>query len=200
MVFDKIDQSWHILASLLWIASKNDNGLEILDFGGGLGTSYFQNRNFLDHLKHLSWCIVEQDKFVKYGKESFEDDKLKFYYSVEEYGQTHKPDAVLLSSSLQYIEKPYDILDQIIKLNPKYIIIDKTPFLDSGKDLITVQKVPPHIYNASYPAWVFSYSDFLSFLKKNNYDLCTELDHYRKDIFSINDRISDWRGLLFKRI
>src|SRR4030066_2158784 len=64
-LFDKIQYSWPLLAGLLWIASPNDNRLSLLDFGGSLGTTYFQNVKFLNHLKELSWSIVEQEKFVK---------------------------------------------------------------------------------------------------------------------------------------
>ena len=42
-----------------------------------------------------------------------------------------------------------------------YIVIDRTPFGDHETDFITVQHVPPSIYVASYPCWVFGKQSFL---------------------------------------
>ena len=53
VLFDKVQYSWPLLACLLWIASQKGNRLNLVDFGGSLGSSYYQNRNFLFHLKEL---------------------------------------------------------------------------------------------------------------------------------------------------
>ena len=52
VLFDEIQYSWPVLAGLLWAASSGGNELNVLDFGGSLGTSYFQNRGFLQHVAH----------------------------------------------------------------------------------------------------------------------------------------------------
>ena len=44
VLFDRIEYSWPLLTGLLWVASLNENRLSVLDFGGSLGSSYFQNR------------------------------------------------------------------------------------------------------------------------------------------------------------
>ncbi len=200
MVFKEIEPSWHVLAPLLWIASKNNNSLNVLDFGGALGTSYYQNRGFLNHLNNFKWSIIEQTKFVDYGKKLFEDQNLKFYFSTEEYGKDQEPDVVIMSSVIQYLENPYEQMEDVLKLNPKFIIFDKTPFTKSGNDIITVQKVPSHIYNASYPSWVFDFNKFISFFNKHDYNLRTNLSHYSKDIFSINNVPVSWEGFLLEHI
>jgi len=51
VLFDKVQYSWPLLAGLLWIASRNNNRLTLLDFGGSLGTSYFQNKLFFKPFK-----------------------------------------------------------------------------------------------------------------------------------------------------
>src|ERR1700686_2222088 len=44
VLFDKIEYSWPLLAGLLWVASREGNRLNLVDFGGSLGSSYYQNR------------------------------------------------------------------------------------------------------------------------------------------------------------
>ena len=68
VLFDHVEYSYPLLISLLYIATASENKLRLLDFGGSLGSSYYQNRNFLNRLELLEWSIVEQNHFVKCGK------------------------------------------------------------------------------------------------------------------------------------
>jgi putative methyltransferase (TIGR04325 family) len=163
VLFDEIQYSWPLLAGLLWIATQKGNRLSLVDFGGSLGSTYYQNRKFLAHLKELRWSIVEQKRFVECGKREFETEHLKFYEDLDKCFRENRPDAILFSSSLQYLEKPYAVLEKIKSLGFEFILFDRTPLLDKGGDRITVQKVPPAIYEASYPAWFFNRGKFLDF-------------------------------------
>lgn len=155
VLFDRIYYSWPVLAGLLWAASRDGGRLKILDFGGSLGTSYFQNRRFLAQVRDLRWNVVEQSHFVDCGKEHFADERLRFYGDVESCLIEASPDTLLLSSVLQYLESPHQMLDTLIAHKFKTIILNDTPCWIGGNDRITVQKVPPSIYPASYPSWVF---------------------------------------------
>ncbi len=199
VIFDEIQYSWGLISSLQKVALEHSSKLCVLDFGGSLGSSYYQNKNFLNLGEELSWCIVEQKNFVDRGKELFESDKLKFYYSVEDCVVHHKPNVLLLSSVLQYLEEPYTWLDRLLKLEIPYIIIDRTAFSDLNTDLLTIQNVPKFIYEASYPSWFFSKEKFVKVLK--NYEIILEF----KSDFEINTVINNnmavyWQGFLLKRI
>jgi putative methyltransferase (TIGR04325 family) len=170
MTFEKKEYSWNLLAPLLSIANKNNSSLNVADFGGSLGSTYFQNLDFLKDIKDLKWNVVEQKNFVEAGKELFETEELHFYDSMS---SVEKPDVILFGSSLQYMENPYTILEQAIEFGARNIIIERTPFHNSG-DLITVQKVPPRIYDASYPAWIFNAGKMKEFLKQKGYNLIAE--------------------------
>jgi len=74
---------------------------------------------------------------------------------------------VLLSSVMQYLEDPAALLRKIISTGVAHIVIDRTPFFDAHQDLLTVQHVPPEIYSASYPCWIFSRSTLLRMLEPN---------------------------------
>ncbi|UJS18593.1 MAG: methyltransferase, TIGR04325 family [Candidatus Jettenia sp.] len=193
VVFNTIQYSWPLLAGLLWIASKNDNKLSIIDFGGSLGSTYFQCKNFLSNLDDLKWSIVEQSKFVTCGKEMFEGEQLRFFYDLESCQAQVRANVILLSAVLQYVENPYSFLEKIINMDFKYILFDRTPFLEKGKDRITIQKVPPCIYTASYPAWFFSKEKFLD-LFSERYKLIAEFDaHDKANIPSV------FKGFIFER-
>ncbi len=200
VLFNKISYSWPLIANLMWIAAQNSNKLNIIDFGGSLGTTYFQNRFFLQTLDELSWNIIEQKKFVDVGKLYFEDENLKFFYNIEDCLKKNNAELILLSSVLQYLSNPYDFLKNIISYNFKYIIFDRTAFIYSGDDRITVQKVPPEIYSASYPAWFFNIEKFIQFFE-GEYELICDFEAYVGSKYHINDytECGD-KGFVFKKV
>jgi len=134
--------------------------LNIVDFGGSLGSSYFQNSIFLDSLKDVRWNIVEQEHFVEHGKRYFENNRLRFFRSIDECLTIQTPGTILFSSSIQYIEKPYDLINEVVKKGFKYIIFDRTSFNRRNSDKIAIQRVNPDIYDASYPCWLLDIERF----------------------------------------
>jgi len=160
VLFDKIEYSFPVLAALLRVAAANEGKLSVLDFGGSLGSTYFQCREFLSVLRKLTWNIVEQEMFVMRGEKLFGTEQLKFYFSMKESIEAQQPDVVLFSSVLQYIQNPFEVLRMAMESGTQYIIIDRTPFSALDKDSLCVQHVPAQIYPASYPCWIFSESNF----------------------------------------
>ena len=156
VLFDEIEYSWPVLAGLLWVAARCGGRLDVLDFGGSLGSAYFQNRAFLAALPEVRWNIVEQARHVETGKTYFADERLRFYDDIAGCLAETRPNVVLLGSVLQYLERPYAILDELLALPCDHLIVDRTPFWSGADDRLCVQTVPPSIYAASYPSWVFS--------------------------------------------
>ena len=70
VVFEEIQYSWPLLAGLMFGGALLDASgrVKVLDFGGSLGSTYYQNKKFLDKFRDVSWSIVEQKHFVDVGK------------------------------------------------------------------------------------------------------------------------------------
>lgn len=177
VLFDKIFYPFPLLTGLLNAALAFQGKLSVLDFGGSLGSTYFQCQNFLKNIGQVQWGVVEQPHFVKCGREFIEDHQLLFFDKIRECAAALEPNVVLVSSSLQYLPNPYVILDELIECDAKYLIFDRTPFCNAATDFITVQYVPKKIYPASYPCWIFSRGKFLSTLL-SQYELVTEFDSH----------------------
>lgn len=192
-IFNEIQYSFPLLSSLMWIAARNYGKLNVLDFGGSLGSTYYQNKLFLDSLQEVNWCIVEQEEFVKTGIEHFSNVRLKFYFSIEECLEKEKIDVILFSSVLQYLEDPFKLLENAKSKGIKYIIVDRTPFV-IGTDRITVQKVNPEIYKASYPCRFFNKQKFI-FSFSPDYKLIVDFEALDKA-----NIVSEFRGFLFELI
>ena len=199
VVFDKIDYPWALLAMLQRIAMENNGELCVLDFGGSLGSTYYQNKDFLKSVKNIKWCIVEQSHFVDCGKQYFEEEQLHFYYSIEECLAENQPYVLLLSSVLAYLEQPTDWINKLIASDFPYIIVDRTAFVDNSRHIVTVQNIPLSMYKASYPSWFFNFEIFVEpFLV--HYDILSIFDSFVDNSIILNgDKKAFWNGLIFKK-
>lgn len=194
VIFDKIHYSFPLLSALSYVALKNNSKLNVLDFGGSLGSSYFQNRTFLEKIADFNWCIVEQEHFVTEGKKTFADEKLHFYYDIDSCLKEHSVNILVLSSVIQYIEKPYEFIDFLTSKNIDYVLIDRTPLMLSGADRLTIQTVPKNIYKAKYPCWLLNQDKvLLSFLKSYEIIFDTELSE------AININNAAYKSFFLKR-
>lgn len=193
VIFDEIQYSWPLLAGLMFASAKSKGVIRVLDFGGSLGSTYYQNKKFLDEFDDVSWNIVEQKEFVELGKAEFADNRLKFYDDIGSCVDAENPNIIILSSVLQYISEPYNLLDKILDFNFEFLIFDRTPFSLTNHDMIKLQVVPENIYNASYPCWFFSFSKLMSRLKKK-YELI--------EVFDGNDgknNLYEFKGFIMRR-
>jgi putative methyltransferase (TIGR04325 family) len=163
----------------LYAATFSSNQLDVLDFGGSLGSVYWQSRNFLTHLERVRWSIVEQPHFVRVGQEEIDNDVLRFYYSIDECLATEKPRVALLSSVLPYVQRPYDLMRSIFSTGIDIVVLDRTPFfVEDLQDRITVEDVHPSVYAGSYPAWFFNLREFRRIVAAHGYRITQEFDSW----------------------
>ena len=161
VLFDKPDYPFPIISAMLRQALKSDGRLSVLDFGGSLGSSYFQCRSFVRGLKVLRWHIIEQAAHVACGRRDFESEELRFHETIDEFLKAEpEPNVLLLSSVLPYLKAPYAELAKLLNLSIPTVIIDRTAFLPGDTDRLAVEQVPAAIYRASYPFWFLSETKF----------------------------------------
>lgn len=193
VLFDEVHYSWPVVASLLMIACARGGSLSVVDFGGSLGTSYRQNRKLLKGLQRLSWAVVEQETFVAAGQAEFSTPTLQFFGDLDPAIERTRADVILLSGVLQYLPDPQAFLGELVDKPVEYLLFDRTPLIDGETDRLTVQRVPRHIYPASYPAWFLSRKQLWSKLERQ-FELVEKFSS--KDAANIR---SEYGGSLWKR-
>jgi putative methyltransferase (TIGR04325 family) len=153
---------WPVLAALLRSAARRQGRLHVLDFGGGLGSSYFQHRRLLSGLPELRWRVVEQAGFCAAGRAHIHDPVLSFHDSIDDCLASGPVTVVLASGVLQYLPDPHAMLLRMCELEADTVVIDRTIVNSSGQDRLHVQHVSPAIYPGSYPCWSLSESCLLA--------------------------------------
>jgi putative methyltransferase (TIGR04325 family) len=103
-------------------------------------------------------------------------------------------DVVIFASSLCYLASPQDAVREVLKLEPKRVIIDRTPESKTGKDLIGVQKSGGALYKASYPIHVFAHGS-LQKMMGEGFDLVGEwVSEFQPDPQTI------YKGYVFQNV
>jgi putative methyltransferase (TIGR04325 family) len=198
VAFKTTEYSMPLLVFLLYAATRCENRLSVLDFGGSLGSSYWQNRSFLAHLDQLRWSIVEQPHFVAVGRAEIANDVLAFYPSVDQCVRDEQPQMALLSSVLPYLERPFEFMTDLLAHKFQFVVVDRTPFfVDDLPDRITVEHVDPTIYSASYPAWFFNLSHFRTIVQRAGYRIAHEFDSWER--WKVEGDAAQNRCLLLER-
>jgi putative methyltransferase (TIGR04325 family) len=151
-----------LLAVLGTIARERMGRLDLVDFGGGLGSTWRQHRPALADLA-VHWCVVEQAHVVAAGREEFTGEGLSFEPTLAAAVARVSPSVVLFSSVLQYLEKPWEVLAEAVATSGvRHIIIDRLPLWSGKGDWLTVQRTPRDLGGGGYPAWVFSRTSILA--------------------------------------
>lgn len=152
-----------IVAGVLRSAVLDDGRVSVIDIGGSLGSSYRQCRRFLP-LDVIRWDIVEQASFVEVGRRGFSSDELAFHRSLEDVPLGTTPSTFVLSSVLQYVERPHELLQSLRCRPGRHLILDRTPLSAHDMDHLCIQHAARSVYLASYPAWVLSRAGVLASL------------------------------------
>lgn len=198
VLLDEPEVPFAVLSTLWRAAALGGGRLDVVDFGGSLGSTYRQCRPLLDGLRQLTWRVIEQASFVDLGQREFTTVELKFAASLDELPAPEGARVILASSVLQYLDNPSKALDGFAHLHADHLVIDRTPFSRQDTDRLCIQRVPKQIYAASYPCWILSQSQLLDRLSRNWRLVCDF--PCAEGMARTDDRLPfEFRGLILER-
>jgi putative methyltransferase (TIGR04325 family) len=194
------EYSYPLLFALQYSANFNKNNLKVLDYGGSLGSTYRQYKLFLKNFEKIEWSIIEQTHFVKKGVELNYSEDITFFNTLEDCLIERKPSLALFSSSLQYLEDPFKVLNQISESSVKVLVLDRVPIYTNHPHSVSVQYVPDWIYNSrvSYPSHIFNLKEMSTFLNKN-WKSISEFKSLGGDSITRTGKMVSWGGSVYLR-
>ena len=125
--------------------------------------------------------VVEE--IVDAGQAEFNTDELRFFRTIEQAEQGVSPNFLLVSSSLQYMEKPYGMLEALLAKRYPYFLLDRTMARPGLRDELYIQYVQPAIYRASYPVWFLNAQKIEELVQSHGYKLIERVDPYPGSTF-----------------
>ena len=196
VLFKKNEYNHPILQSLI-LTKKNDKEINICDYGGSLGSLYFQNNSAIK--MKIKWSVIDLKNVVLFGKTNMTTDSLNFFHSVKKMYKVRSPNTLLMSGFIQYVNNPFIKVLSIIRDGRfDYIILDRVYFLSDSnlKTFISIQYASPKIYDSSYPCYLFNYKSFVNEFYKLNFEKISEWDSFDQTM-----GISNYsKGFVFKKI
>ena len=161
--FVEADYSYSLISMLMHAALSNRGFLDVIDFGGSLGSTYRQCLPLLGTVSELRWQVVEQEHYVDVGKAEFEDGTLSFHKTLEDTGSAlGNRQVLLLSSVMQYLREPEVEVRKLMNGKVSHVVIDRTPMHHESNHRLCVQHVPSNLNEGSYPCWILSRKDLLA--------------------------------------
>ncbi len=183
-----------LVAALRAGAAAHGGRLDVVDFGGGLGSTWWQHRAALADFSPARWRVVERSGLVAAGRDEFTAPPLEFYESLADALETGPAATILLSSVLPYVEKPYELLAEVARAGFAEVILDRTPFIAGATDRIVVQHTPPALGGGSHPCRLFARARIIAALAPA-YALVAD---WPVPFDQVDPRV-DYRGLHFRR-
>lgn len=151
-------RSLELLCALQLSINKNNEKVTVADVGGGNGYMSSIARRMLPKIL-WDWHVFESPSVANAYRQFEKESDIKWYvnqFDTSYYKNNY--DIGLISCTLQYIEKPYNLMANVAHVC-RNLIIMRIPLLEQAEDLCAIQKPQLGVYketNASWPCWFFS--------------------------------------------
>ena len=190
-------QGQALLPLLVSIAGSGRQKLRILDFGGGMGVSYFQVIQAIPTPDFFDYTIVETGPVCEAARDLFPgDSKIHFVSKLPD--PDVRFDIVHLNSSLQYIEDYAELIKQLIAYDPCYVLFVR---LSAGANP-TYATAQMNVQGSQIPYWFISLAEIVSLMSSLGYALVFKSasdDEFNQENFPASHRVGQPCNVLFTR-
>jgi putative methyltransferase (TIGR04325 family) len=159
-----------IFAYAVALASRNLNSLSILDWGGGLGQSYFLAKSLLPADVGVDYHCKEVPILAEYGSRLFTDHH--FYMDDSCFERTYN--IVMARATLYYSQDWQHVLSALAGAASPYLLITRQPFVLQVPSFVCLERLQRFGYNVENLNWVLNRSSFLSEARSLNLTLVRE--------------------------
>lgn len=171
--------------------------LVCIDFGGGGGITYFDNKKFLSLIKPIDWHVCELPEVVSCCKK-LEDGVISFNSDPSKIvGKYTDSDVkiLLLSGVLMYLDSGFSFLQQLVDVTePEAIIFDRTAISNDSQTHFFSQYIPRKFGGKKMNLYIsYPNGNFLDFFSKNNFVIYDEFRSYidnDQELFSMRGMLA----------
>ena len=119
----------------------------------------------------IEWGIVERETVAAVGRQQFQTTEIKFYSDLKSALAEISTDALLCSTSIQYVPDPWSLLDEAIAGGINVIAFDRLP-VGSAEHAIFVQRLRENVFSGgSIACRRLSKKNFVAWFKERRFDL-----------------------------
>jgi putative methyltransferase (TIGR04325 family) len=167
----------------------------VLDWGGGIGHYFVYARKLHPNLT-LDYVIKELPGLCEAGRQLLPDAT---FISDETQALSRHYDLVFASSSLHYTRDCYGLLDRLCGATARWLMITRTPFVETHDDFVVVQRPHSFGYMTEYPGWFLNRKRVVDFVAQRGLVLEREFLIAERPHVPNAPEQAQYRGLLFRR-
>jgi putative methyltransferase (TIGR04325 family) len=188
---------WHETLAVFAGTVAAQGGVEVLDFGGAMGTAYIHLLATLPRQAQLRYRVVEQEKMCAAGRRLFDGDaRISFDSSLD--AVKGAPDVVYANSVLPYIEDYAGLLRRLAGLGARHFLIARL----AGGSYPTYATRQLNLKGQVLGYWFHNTDEIKGILQSSGYALAYEGltgPEYDQRNFPATHRVGRMRNLLFRR-
>ncbi|MCX6182679.1 MAG: methyltransferase, TIGR04325 family [Bacteroidetes bacterium] len=172
--------NYYVINSLMLELKRPVN---VFELGGSLGNMYFNISKLNFPYPIGSWNILEVESKVELGKKHLEDGQLKFFSEEKHFWNSSNDKDIFLSiGSVQYMPKPVEFINELVKKKFKYLVFERNLFSTNAPNVIVSHQITllkensPVMYaddqnneQVIYPVIYVPEKDFISIILANSY-------------------------------
>lgn len=172
------------------------NRPKVADIGGGNGYMFDWIKSA--HPSISPHWVVFESKEIAEAYEKFSADLGISFAASTSFNDSCEFDLTIISGTMQYLENWEDVLETAF-INSKYVLLMRTPLIDSDEHQVFVQTPGSGLYtdsNASWPIRMFSRKELMLKLEKMSEIIFSTYDP--EETFPFNGRIFPLESYLLK--
>ena len=142
--------------------NNNSQPIRVLDIGGSFGEHFFHLQKLMPEY-NFEWTVLETEGHCSIIPEFLTSIKELRFISEPPKSDQHF-DIALLSSVIQYVNAPYELLTMALQ-NSNSVILNRLPLSPYAKDKVAIQRPGLLGSKGSYPVHIFSEALFTKWLE-----------------------------------
>ena len=153
----------------------NEEGfVRILDFGGGIGLTYYQVVRSLPNSENLKYHIIEKETVCEAARDFFREEEGIFFHSYFP-SDLDKIEIVHMGSSLHYVAKWRETLSKLCAYQSRYFL-----FTDLTAGDIPTYASAQIYYESRIPVWFFNVNEIIDHMTAQSYRLVFKSNYVSK--------------------
>jgi putative methyltransferase (TIGR04325 family) len=182
-------------AYVLGRVAAGRGNVSVLDWGGGIGHYFVYARKLYPELA-LDYVVKDLPCLCEAGRQLVPEAT---FISDEARALSRRYDLVFASSSLHYTRDCYGLLDRLCAASARWLMITRTPFVETHDDFVVVQRPHSFGYMTEYPGWFLNRKRVVDFVTQRGLVLEREFLVAERPYVPNAPEQAQYRGLLFRR-
>lgn len=185
-----------VFGYVLVLATRERDSLRVLDWGGGIGHYYLLAKALLPGVS-IDYSIQDVPRLAEAGRRLLPEAT---FFSAPEGFRSGRYDLVIAVSSLWYVERWRDLVDQLLEVCDDYLYVSRMTVVDRAASFAAIQRPWAAGYRTEYVCWIFNRDELVCYIESRGATLLREFVLGDAPYIQHAPQQGELRGFLFRKV